>query len=232
MRSRVVYLLLFVFILIALLSSPLTSYLFKDFIISRLEKSLDMNIVIGKTQLKFPLRLAISNIKAVDKYGPAFVAKSAELKFDASKVIRAKIVLKCNFQNVEVKGKASNTLNDILKPLAVPPQDIYSFDDINGIITIMKGVFAFDDLKARGPDFKLSGNYLRTNNKEVNYDIEFNINKRVVNVTENQKIPFLIDEDGDGWYTIVFSMKGSPNKPSNIFFSTGGIKLQAKPLEQ
>ena len=238
MRSRLIYILLFLFIFIALLFSPLTSYLFKDFIISKLEKALDMNIVLGKTQLKFPSKLIISDIKAVDKSGPAFVAGNADFQLDVSKIIKRRIALNCNFQNVGLKSGLCNSINNILKPLGVPPQDTYIFNDMKGKIVMGNGVFAIDDLNAKGPDFKFTGNFSRTNHKEVNYDIEFNINKRIVSVSEEQKAPFLtdenflIDEDGDGWYTVKLLMKRKPHQPPYIFFSTGGVKLQVKPYEQ
>ncbi len=231
-HDKVIYILLFVFMLIALLFSPLTSYLLKDLIISKLEKSLDMNIVLGKTELNFPSRLNIYSIKVVGKYGPAFVAENADLQFNISQLLRAKVVLNCNFQKVRLESELRGRLNSILTPFGVEPQDLYVFDDVKGAITITKGVFVIDDLKAQGPDFKLSGNFLRTKSKEVNYDIEFNINKRVINIAEKQTIPLLIDEDGDGWSTIKLSIKGDPRNPSSIFFSTGGIKLQVKPDEQ
>lgn len=230
--DKVIYILLFIFILIALLFSPLTSYLLKDLIISKLEKSLDMNIVLGRTELKFPSRLTVYNVKAVGKYGPTFVAENADLQLNISQLLRAKVVLNCNFQKVRLESELRDRLNSILTPFGVQAQEIYTFNDMKGVITIMRGVFAIGDLKAQGTDFKLSGNFLRTKNKETNYDIEFGINKQVVNITEKQGVPILIDEDGDGWYTIKLSIKGNPRNPSSIFFSTGGIKLQVKPDEQ
>lgn len=230
--DKVIYILLFVFMVIALLFSPLTSYLLKDLIISRLEKSLDMNIVLGKTELKFPSRLTIYNVKAVGKYGLAFAAEDADFQLNISQLLKAKVVLNCNFQKVGLESELRDRLNSILTPFGVQPQDLYLFDDVKGAITITRGVFVIDDLKAQGSDFKLYGNFSRTKSKEVNYDIEFNINKRVVNITEKQAVPLLIDEDGDGWYTIQLSIKGDPRNPSSLFFSTGGIKLQAKPDEQ
>lgn len=231
MRKRIIYVLLFVFILIALLFAPLTNYLFKDFVISRLEKAFDINIILGKIHLKSPSKLAISNIEAVDKDGLAFIAKSADFKLDTSKLFKAKIALNCSLRNVELKGGLRNFLNELLKPLAVAPQDAYKFDDINGIMIMGRKRFEIHGLKAQGPDFKLSGDIVRANNKENDYDIEFNINKRVLNLSEDQKIKFLIDEDGDGWYPIRLSMKEDPKKPTSIFFSSGGIELRF-PREQ
>lgn len=230
MRSRVIYILLFLAVLVTLVFSPLTSYLLKDFIISRLEKAFDINIVLGKIHLKSPSKLAISGIEAVDKEGLTLTAKTADFKLDTSKLFKAKIVLNCSLRNVELKAGLGDSLNELLKPFAVTPQDVYKFDDINGIMILGKERFEINGLKAQGPDFRLSGNILR--NKDINYDIEFNINKRVVNLSENQKNQFLIDEDGDGWYPIKLSIKGDPKKPSNIFFSSGGIKLEVKPREQ
>lgn len=232
MRSRVIYILLSILILSALLFSPLTSYLLKDLIISKLEKILDMNIVIGKIEFKFPSRLAVSDIKAIDKYGPAFIAENADFQLDVIKIVKAKVVLNCNFRGVGFKSGLSNRLNDILKQFAVPVQNIYFFDDMSGIITIGKGVFAVNDLQAKGPDFKFSGNFSRLGKKDVDYEIEFYINTKVVALEENQKNPFLIDEDNDGWYMIRLSLKGDPRRPSNVFFSTEGIKLEVKPHGQ
>ncbi|KPK42775.1 MAG: hypothetical protein AMJ78_01280 [Omnitrophica WOR_2 bacterium SM23_29] len=226
MRSRVILLLLFVGIIIVLLFSPLTSYLLKDLIISKLENALDMNIVLGKTQFRFPTKLTISDIKAADEYGTAFVAEKADFKLDVPKIFTACVVLDCEFQNVELKSKPSKSLNSTLKPLGVLPQDIYDFGSVRGTMTVKKGFFAINDLNAEGPYFKLSGDMARTDNKEVDYDIEFNINSEVVVL--NQKYPLLIDEDKDGWYTIKYSVKGDPRNPDNLFLSTGGIKLQQR----
>jgi len=230
MRSRVIFLLLFVSIITILLFSPLISYLLKDLVISKLENALDMNIVLGETQFRLPTKLSISDIKAIDKYGTAFVAKKADFKLDVPKIFTACIALDCEFQNVELKSKMSKSLNNTLKPLGVLPQDSYDFDSARGTMTVKKGLFAINDLNAEGPYFKFSGDMARTDNTEVDYDIEFNINSEVVAL--NQNYPLLIDEDKDGWYTIKYSVKGDPRKPASFFFSTGGIELKRIPARE
>lgn len=232
MRSRVIFFLIFTSLLMVFLFSPLAPILLKDLAISKLEKALDMKIAVGRVEFRFPAKLAISHIEARDKYGPAFIAENGNFQLETAQILKARLVLNCNFRNIRLRSSISNFLNDALKQFAVPSRESYLFDDMKGRLTLGKGILSIDDLKAKGADFKFSADLLYLNKKDMDYAAEFEINKSVVISDGNQKNPFLIDEDKDGWYTIKLSMKGDPRRPSNIFFSTGGIELQVKPHGQ
>ncbi len=223
-----IYVVLFIAIIIAVLYSPLTPYLLKDFVISRIEKTLDMTVVFGKTRFEFPAQLIVSDVKAMDKSGLAFTAEGAHIRLDASKVIKANAVLDCELKNVGISSGLSNSLNGILKPLGVPVQDTYRFDDISAVITMKKGSFEVHGLNAAGPDFKLLGEFTRFKDKKVDYNMVFKINKQVLGSGDGKESRFLADEDAQGWYSVRLSVKGDPHKPSSVFFSTGGVKLEVQ----
>ncbi len=229
MRRRVIYIVLLLAILAVILYSPLTSYLVKDFLTYKLEKALDMDIVLGKTRVKFPVRIAITDIRAIDRKGAALVAESALFHLDASKLFQAKVVLKCDLRNVSIKSGFCNSLNELLRPLGVPPQDNYIFESVNGVITLKKDFFKVEDLKAAGVNFKFSGYFTRFNDRKLDYDIEFDINKEILKAEDDKAGMFLMGEDKDGWYSTRFSLKGDPHRPSSVTFSTGGVKFEVRP---
>lgn len=226
MRNRLIYVILFLAIIIAVLYSPLTSYLLKDFLTSRLEKAIDMSIVFGKTHFEFPARLTVLDVKAIDKNGPALTAERAYFQLDPSKIIKANVVLNCDLQNVSLNSSLSGSLNGLLKPLGVPSQDSYKFENMTAIITMKRNSFEVHGLNAAGPDFKLLGEFSRFKDKKVDYNMEFKINKQVLGADGGNKNQFLVDEDPQGWYSVKLSVKGDPRKPSSVSFSTGGIKLE------
>lgn len=226
MRNRLVYVFLFIAFIIIITYSPLTPYLLKDFMTSRLEKALDMDIVFGKASLRFPARLIISDAKAIDKNGPALTAERAIFRIIPSKLLKARIVLNCDLHGVELKSTLSNSFNNLLKPLGVPPQDCYVFDSIRGEIILKGGSFSVKGLNATGPDFKLAGNFTRFKDKKVDYDVEFAINKRVTKREDDNEVFSLLGECKGEWYHVKLSLKGDLMKPSSLFFSTDGIKLQ------
>lgn len=228
MKNRLIYLILFLAIIIAVLYSPLTSYLLKDFMTSRLEKALDMSVVFGRTQFEFPSRLTVLDVKAIDKNGPALTAEHAYFQLDPSKIIKANLVLRCDFQNVSIGSGLCSSLNGLLKPLGVPLQDTYRFENITAIITVKKGTFEVHGLNAVGPDFKLLGEFTRFKDKKVDYNIEFKINKQVLGAEGGKKNQFLADEDSQGWYSVKLLVKGDPHKPSSISFSAGSVKLEVQ----
>lgn len=228
MRSRLIYVVLFIAIIIAILYSPLTSYLLKDFITSRMEKALDMTMVFGKTRFEFPAQLMVSDVKAMDKSGLALTAQRAYFQLDTSKIIKVNAVLNCELKNVGISSGLCNSLNGLLKPLGVPAQDIYRFDNISAIIMMKKGSFEVHGLNAVGPDFKILGEFTRFKDKKVDYNMEFKINKQVLGAQEGKKNQLLADEDTQGWHSVKLSVKGDLHKPSSISFSTGAVKLEVK----
>lgn len=232
MRSHAIHALLFVLILVAILFSPLTYYLLKDFMVSRAEKALGMDITFEKTHLIFPNKMSVVNLKAMDKDGPAFVAEVADFRLDIPKILKGKIALDCDFKNAVLKSGLKDSFNGVLKPLGVAVQDQYKFNSISGHITIGGGGYAIDGLNAASQHFRFSGNMARFKNKSVDYTIEFGINKEVFAPAEGRHYPLFIDEDNDGWYSVKLSMKGDPRRPSNINFSTGGIELRIQPSER
>ncbi len=229
MRNRLIYLFLFIAIIVIIVYSPLTPYLLKDFMTSRLEKALDMDIVFGKASLRFPAQLIVSDVKAVDKNGPALMAERAIFRLAPSKLLKARIALDCELQKVRLTSALSGSFNDLLKPLGIPPQDCYIFDSVRGEIILKGGSLSVKNLNAAGPDFKLKGNFTRFKDKKVDYDMEFAINKRVVRTDDGKKSFSLLGESEGDWYPVKLSLKGDLRKPASIFFSTGGIKLQVQP---
>lgn len=228
MRSHSIYIVLFIAIVIAVLYSPLTPYLLKDFVASRMEKTLDLDIVFGKARFQFPAKLIVSDLKALDKNGTALTAQEAYFQLDASKIVKANAVLNCELRDVGIGSSLSNSINGLLRPLGVPAQDVYRFDDVDAIITMRKGSFEVHNMDASGADFKISGEFTRFKDKKVDYDIELKINKQVLGAQEGEKSKLLSDEDAQGWYSVKLSVKGDPRKPSGIFFSTGSVKLEVK----
>jgi hypothetical protein len=228
MRSRLIYVVLFIAIVIGVIYSPLIPYLLKDFIIFRAEKTLDLTIVFGKARFEFPAKLTVSDLKALDKNGTAFTAKRAYFQLDASKIIKANAVLNCELRNVGIGSGLSHSLNSFLKQLGAPARDIYSFDEIDAIVTMKSGSFEVHNLNAAGADFKISGEFTRFKDKKVDYDMEIKINKQVLGTQEGQRSQLLLDEDAQGWYSVKLSAKGDLRKPSSVFFSAGGVKLEVK----
>lgn len=228
MRSRSIYIILFLAIIIAVLYSPLTPYLIKDYMTSRLEKAIDMSVVFGKTHFDFPARLTVLDVKAMDKNGPALMAERAYFQLNPSKIIKANVVLDCDFKNVNISSGLCNSLNGLLKPLGVPVQDNYKFEDITATITIKRNSLEVHGLNAVGPDFRLLGEFTRFKDKKVDYNMDFKINKRVLGPEEGKKNQFLVDEDQQEWYSIKLAVKGDPRKPSSISFSTGSVKLEVQ----
>jgi len=171
MRSRLIYVVLFIAVTIAVLYSPLTSYLLKDFMIYRMEKALDMTISFGKTRFEFPAQFTASDVKAMDKSGLALTAERVHFRLEASKIMKANVILNCELKNVGISSGLSDSLNGLLKPLGVPEQDIYRFDDISAIIMMKKGSFEVHGLNAAGPDFKMTGEFARFRDKKVDYNM-------------------------------------------------------------
>jgi len=232
MRHGLLYLIIFVAILFVIFYSPLTSYLLKDFITFKLEKALDMDIVFGKVRVKMPAQLTVSDIKAMDKNGLALTSERAYLRLDPAKLFRAQFVLNCDFQNVVLKSGLRDTLNDLLKPFGVSAQNLYKFDGITGVMTVSKGTLSIADLNGSGQDFKFSGKFTRFRDKKMDYELDFGINKRIVAADQEPAKTLLAGEPKDGWYSIKLSFKGDPHSPSSISFSSGGIKLEVKPVSK
>lgn len=228
MRNRLIYILLFAAIIITVFYSPLTSYLLKDFMISRLEKSFGMTIAFGKTRFEFPAQLTVSDVKALDKNSIALTAEQARFRLDPSKIIKANAVVNCELKSVGIGSTLSDSLNGLLKPLGVPGQDVYRFDDISAVITMEKGSFEVHGLNAVGSNFKLLGEFSRFKDKRVDYDMEFKINKQILEAGVGKENRLLGDEDAQGWYSVKFSVKGDLRRPSSVSFSTGGVKLEVK----
>lgn len=226
MRIRPINIVLFLAIIITVFFSPLTSYLLKDFMISRLEKAIDMSIVFEKTEFEFPARLAVSKLKAIDKNDASLTAERAHIRLDPSKIIKANLALTCDLQDVSLGSGLSNSLNSLLRPLGVPPQNSYKFDNITAAITIKKNSLEVHSLNAVGPDFKLMGEFTRFKDRKVDYNMEFRINKQVLGAEDFKKNRLLTNEDPQGWYLVNLSVKGDPRKPSSVSFSTGGIRLE------
>lgn len=214
---------LFIAIITTLLYSPLTSYLLKDVMTSRLEKVLDMTIVFGKTRFDFPARLTVLDVKATDKNGAALTAEWAHLQLDISKIIKANAVLSCELKNASIGSGPCNSLNSLLKPLNVPAQDIYRFENVTAMITIKKGSFEVHGLNAAGEDFRLFGEFTRFKDKKVDYNMDFRINKRVLDMEEGKESRILLNEYPPGWYSIKLSVKRGPGKSVDTFFSIGNI---------
>ena len=219
MRRRIIHVILFLAILAAVLYSPLTSYLLKDFLTFKLEKALGMDIVLGKARLKFPVRVTISDLKVIDKKSIAISAETAYFQLDMSRLLQAKVVLKCDIRNVSIKSGFCNSLNGLLKPLGVPPQDNYLFEDINGTITTKKSFFSVDDLKGYGQNFRFSGYFKRYEGNKVDCDIEFDISKQVLKADEDKSGMFVAGEAKNGWYSTRLSLKKGPD----------GFKLEVRP---
>ena len=229
MRNRIFYTFLVIAALFVVVYSPLTSYLLKDFITYKLEKALDMDIVFGKVNAKPPAQLRVTDIKAMDKSGLALASERAYLRLDPGKLLRAQFVLHCDFQNITVKSGLGESLNKVLGPFGVPPQASFKFDQVKGTITAKGGELFITELNGTGRDFRFSGNFAKMKERKVDYELEFYINKKVVEESSGAQNGLLTDDDGDGWYTIKLSLKGDPRKPSSVYFSTGGIKLEIKP---
>ena len=232
MRHRILYLVILMAILLVIFYSPLTSYLLKDFITFKLEKALDMDIVFGTVRVKMPAQLTVSDIKAMDKNGLTFTSERAYLRLDPAKFFKAQFVLNCDFQNVVLKSDLKDSLNKLLKPFGVSAQNNYEFDGITGVITTSKGFISITDLKGTGKDFRFSGNFTRFQDRKIDYALDFGINSRLVAADQEQAKTLLGGEAKDGWYSIKLSLKGDPHKPSSISFSSGGIKLEVKPVDK
>ncbi|MFH0771572.1 MAG: hypothetical protein V1933_03020 [Candidatus Omnitrophota bacterium] len=229
MRIHAMYVFILLAILVVTLYSPVTSYLLKDLVISKLEKNIGMNIVFDKARFEFPARLIISEAKAVDKKGLAFISRYAAFQLDMAKIFLAEIKLNCSFQDVSVKSELGNMLNSALGSLGVPFRDSYNFDSVTGAIILRKGFFSVRDLRADGPEFKFFGRLNMFNGKKVDYDIECRINKSVIDSKSAKDNLLLGDESEDGWYLVRLALKGDPRRPSNVSFSAGGIKLELRP---
>lgn len=231
MRIRPVNVVLFLAIIIAVFYSPLTSYLLKDFIISRIEKAIDMRVVFEKTEFEFPARLAVSKLKAIDKNGAALTARRAHIRLDPSKIIKANLTATCDLQDVSLGSSLGNSLNGLLRPLGAPAQNSYKFDNITAAITIKKNSLEVHGLNATGPDFRLMGEFTRFKDKKVDYNMEVRINKQVLGAEDFKKNRLLTNEDPQGWYIVKLSVKGDPRKPSSVSFSTGGIRLEIQSVD-
>ena len=232
MRNRIIYIVLAIAALAVIVYSPLTSYLLKDFITYKLEKALEMDIVFGSVKAKPPAQLRVTDIKAMDKTGLALTSERAYLRLEPGKLFKAQFVLNCDFQNIAVKSGLGASLNKVLKPFGVPAQPSFKFDRITCKIRAEDGELFITDLDGSGQDFRFSGNLARLKESKVDYELEFYINRKVVDESAEAQKGLLTDDDGDGWYTIKLSLKGDPKKPSSVYFSTGGLKLEIKPGEQ
>ena len=226
MRHRLLYLIILIAILFVIFYSPLTSYLLKDFITFKLEKALDMDIVFGAVRVKMPAQLTVSDIKAMDKNGLAFTSERAYLRLDPAKFFKARFVLNCDFQNVVLKSGLKDSLNKLLKPFGVPAQNNYGFDGITGVITVSKGFMSITDLKGTGKDFRFSGNLTRFQDKKTDYELDFGINSRLVSADQEPAKTFFQTGPKDGWYSIKLSFK----KGAPVFFSSGGVVFETKPV--
>jgi hypothetical protein len=229
MKGRVFYILLIVAALVVVAYSPLTSYLLKDYITYKLEKALDMDIVFGKVSIKPPAQLRVSEIKVMDKSGLALSSERAYLQFDLASLFKAKLMLHCDFQNVAIKSGLGRSIDKLLGPFGIPAQPSYKFDGITGIVTVQRGSLRISGLEGLGRDFRFKGDFAMENTGDVDYNLEFDINKMVVGDGDAAQKLLVTDEDGDGWYNIKLSLKGDPHNPSSVYFSTGGIKLEVKP---
>ncbi len=232
MRHRILYLVILMAILLVIFYSPLTSYLLKDFITFKLEKALDMDIVFGTVRVKMPAQLTVSDIKAMDKNGLALTSERAYLRLDPAKLFKARFVLNCDFQNVVLKSGLKDSFNKLLKPFGVPAQNNYDLDSITGVITVSKGLMSITDLKGAGKDFRFTGNFTKFGDKKIDYELDFGINSRLIAADQEQAKALLGGEAKDGWYSIKLSLKGDPHRPSSISFSSGGIKLEVKPVDK
>lgn len=232
MRNRFIYIALVIAALVVIVFSPLTSYLLKDFITYKLEKAFEMDIVFGSVRAKLPAQLRVADIKAMDKTGLALTSERAYLRLEPGKLLGGQFVLNCDFQNIAIKSELGASLNKILKSFGVPPQPSFKFDRITCKIRAKGGELFINDLDGSGQDFRFSGNLARLKESKVDYDLEFYINKKIVDESAEAQKGLLTDDDGDGWYTIKLSLKGDPKKPSSVYFSTGGLKVEIKPGEE
>ncbi len=228
-KGRVFYILLIMVALAVVAYSPLTSYLLKDYITYRLEKSLDMDIVFGKVSMKPPAQLRVSEIKVMDKSGIALSSERAYLQFELASLLKAKLALHCDFQNVSIKSGLGRSIDKLLGSFGIPAQPSYKFDGITGTVTVQKGSLRISGLEGLGQDFKFKGDFAMEGTGDVDYNLEFDINKKVVGDGDAVQKMLVTDDDGDGWYDIKLSLKGDPHNPSSVYFSTGGIKLEVRP---
>ncbi len=229
MKVRVFYILLIAAALVVVVYSPLTSYLLKDYITYKLEKTLDMDIVFGKVSMKPPAQLRVSEIKVMDKSGLALSSERAYLQFDLASLLKAKLTLHCDFQNVAIKSGLGRSIDKLLGPFGIPAQPSYKFDGITGTVTVQRGSLRISGLEGIGRDFRFKGDFAMENAGDVDYNLEFDINKTVIGDGDAAQKILVTDEDGDGWYNIRLSLKGDPHNPSSVYFSTGGIRLEVKP---